>query len=370
MSEFIGAIELNKAFFDEIIRPILDAELPALQYSAALIGPGSEVYGFDTEMSMDHDWGLKCFIFVGDDIKDKCDAIYSTLGQNMPTSFRGYPTAIETITTTSTTRTMENDKGQAVVRHHVSVLTLTDFCQRQLGYDAVLAPLEPKQWLSIPSHALRELVAGAVFHDVTGDLTRLRSELATYPEDVYWYLVAAGWQRIGQEEHLMPRAGYAGSELGASIIASRLVRDVMNLCFLIERQYAPYAKWFGTGFSKLDCAQVMEPLLLAVQSAASWKERHESLVQAYEHLAELQNRQLPSDSKVQAKATPFHTRPWVVIQGEEIAQVLLRQIKDVEMRRLASRPVIGALHQWSDNTDMEKVSKAAIVGLYGTEADV
>lgn len=369
MSEFIGAIELNNAFFNEVVRPILDAELSGLPYCAALIGPGSEVYGFDTEMSMDHDWGLRCFIFVDDDFRDKCDAIYSTIGRNLPASFRGHPVTIETLTTTSTTRTMENSNGQAAVRHHVSVLPLTDFCQKQLGYDAVSGPLKPKQWLAIPSHALREVVDGAVFHDATGDLTNLRSQLRTYPEDIYWYLAAAGWQRIGQEEHLMPRAGHAGSELGASIIASRLVRDVMNLCFLIERQYAPYAKWFGAAFSKLDCASVMEPLLLAVQRASSWTERHQLLVQAYEHLALLQNRQLPMGSKIQTKATPFHTRPWVVIQGEEIAQVLISQIKDPEVRGLASQQVIGAIHQWSDNTDMERVSRSAIERLYETDAD-
>ena len=36
------------------------------------------------------------------------------------------------------------------------------------------------------------------------------------------------------------------------LTAALLVRDVMRLAFLIERQYAPYAKWFGTGFARLD----------------------------------------------------------------------------------------------------------------------
>jgi hypothetical protein len=46
----------------------------------------------------------------------------------------------------------------------------------------------------------------------------------------------------------MPRAGFVGDELGSALIGSRLVRDIMNLCFLLEKQYAPYPKWFGTAF--------------------------------------------------------------------------------------------------------------------------
>ena len=61
-----------------------------------------------------------------------------------------------------------------------------------------------------------------------------------YPRDVWLYLMASGWNRIGQEEHLMGRAGLAGDEIGSALIGSRLVRDLMRLCFLMEQQYAPY----------------------------------------------------------------------------------------------------------------------------------
>ena len=53
-----------------------------------------------------------------------------------------------------------------------------------------------------------------MFHDGPGELTALRERLAWYPVDVWRYLLAAGWARLGQEEHLMGRAGYAGDELG------------------------------------------------------------------------------------------------------------------------------------------------------------
>ena len=133
------------------------------------------------------------------------------------------------------------------------------------------------------------MTAGAVYHDGVGALTALRERLAWYPHDVWLYLLAAGWQRIGQEEHLMPRAGYAGDELGAALMGSRLVRDVISLCFLMEKQYAPYPKWFGTAFEQLDCAQALSPALWRAQRARTWQEREAALCEAFEFLARAHN---------------------------------------------------------------------------------
>ena len=41
MSDFMPGLELNRIFYIEAVKPILDREFPALQYSAALIGSGS-----------------------------------------------------------------------------------------------------------------------------------------------------------------------------------------------------------------------------------------------------------------------------------------------------------------------------------------
>ncbi len=54
-------------FYAEAVRPLLDQEFPGLRYAAALLGPGSEVLGFDTERSTDHDWGPRLQVFLGAD---------------------------------------------------------------------------------------------------------------------------------------------------------------------------------------------------------------------------------------------------------------------------------------------------------------
>ncbi|GHO62603.1 hypothetical protein KSC_014950 [Ktedonobacter sp. SOSP1-52] len=63
MPIFIPGVELSRRFYEEIVHPLLVEAYPELAYAAALIGPGSEVLGFDSEMSMDHDWGPRLFIY-------------------------------------------------------------------------------------------------------------------------------------------------------------------------------------------------------------------------------------------------------------------------------------------------------------------
>lgn len=45
---FIPGLSLAADTYHEAVRPILDATHPGLVHSAALLGPGSEVLGFDT----------------------------------------------------------------------------------------------------------------------------------------------------------------------------------------------------------------------------------------------------------------------------------------------------------------------------------
>ena len=149
------------------------------------------------------------------------------------------------------------------VNHMISVHSVRRFVESHLGFD-ITHTLQAADWLTFPMQKLRSLVSGAVYHDAIG-LERMRARFAYYPHDVWLYQLAAGWARIGQEEHLMGRAGLVGDDIGSALIASRLVRDIMRLCFLMEKQYAPYPKWFGTAFRAVGVRQELWPVLRGVQ---------------------------------------------------------------------------------------------------------
>jgi hypothetical protein len=198
---------------------------------------------------------------------------------------------------------------------------------------------------------LRAITAGALFHDDL-DLQALRDRFAYYPYDVWLYLLASAWNRIGQEEHLMGRAGFAGDELGSAVIAARLVRDLMRLCFLMEKEYAPYPKWFGTAFARLKSGPPLIPTLQLVLHAATWQEREKHLVQAYEYVANLHNN-LGVTAPLSAQANFFFDRPFRVIHlGGDFAGAIRAQITDPVVQRIAAQPLIGSVDQFSDNTDL------------------
>ncbi len=50
MPQFIPGVQLNEMFYREAVAPILAGAFPDLRYSAALIGHGSDVLGFDSEL--------------------------------------------------------------------------------------------------------------------------------------------------------------------------------------------------------------------------------------------------------------------------------------------------------------------------------
>ena len=64
MLPFVPGLSLSSAFFHGLVAPIIEGGFPDLRFSAALIGSGSEVLGYDTEMSSDHHWGPRVMIFL------------------------------------------------------------------------------------------------------------------------------------------------------------------------------------------------------------------------------------------------------------------------------------------------------------------
>jgi hypothetical protein len=67
---FIPGIQLNQLFYREAVAPVLASALPGLRYSAALIGYGSGVLGFDSERSTDHEWGPRPVIFLAENDRE------------------------------------------------------------------------------------------------------------------------------------------------------------------------------------------------------------------------------------------------------------------------------------------------------------
>lgn len=356
MVDFIPGLLLSASFHEAVVGPILTRRFPQLEYSAARLGWGSDVLGFDTEMSTDHGWGPQCIVFLREADRESVGrAVERCLDDEVPATFRGHATRFEI--------------GDPPARLWIVVTTLSEFTEDHLGVAIPPAP-DYLDWLVMPQQRLHSTIAGAVFRDDVG-LGALRARLTFYPEEVWLYLLASEWSRISQEEHLVARAGYVGDELGARVLAASLVRSLMRLCFLMERRYAPYPKWFGSAFGRLACAAECHPLFGAVLASEGWQARDRALIPAYEAVARMHNR-LNLTAPMPETVCQFWERPFHVIAQHGFAQALTDRVSSPEGRRMLARRAIGGVDTWTSSTDLlESVAlrRQAVRGLYEDAAD-
>jgi len=348
---FIPGRELSRLFYQEAVKPILNESFPDLRYTAALIGIGSEVLGFDTEMSSDHHWGPRLQLFLEEyDLENLGPMISETLAGRLPTTFRGYSTNFSPPDLEDSGTQLLEEISEGPVNHRVELFTLRAYCLDYLGIEHE-AEFSPAIWLTMPGQKLRTITAGAIFRDDSNELATLQVRLAYYPHDIWLAMLAAGWSRVGQEEAFMGRAGVLGDELGSRLIAGRLVHDLMNLCFLMDRQYPPFSKWFGAAFQELSCAGRLTPLFQAVFDARNWQDREEPLVDAYEIVAGKHN-ELAITESLPDRPTLFHGRPFRIIHGDKFATAIKAQIVDADVKRITTMSDIGAVEQFSSSTDV------------------
>jgi hypothetical protein len=340
MRDVMG-IDLARSYYTEVVAPILGEQWPQLSYAAGRLGTGSDVVGFDDEVSRDHDWGLRLSLFVS---ADAVDWVTAGLDARLPESFRGHPTRF---TFTATTEP----------HHHVEVSTVGGFLVERLGFDP-REPMTTHDWLSLSGQAVLEVTAGPVFVDEVGDLTAARRLLAWYPDDIWRYVLGCDWQRISQELPLMGRAADASDDRGSRVIAARVAHAVMHLAFMVERQWPPYAKWLGSAFDRLPCASAVGEALDRALSATAASDRQQAIADALQWLLERQN--ALGVTTVGAATIPFWNRPYLH-PDPAIAAELLNGIGDPEVRRLPLG--LGSIEQRTDNVDIlvNPVARRAMV---------
>ncbi|MFC2025291.1 hypothetical protein ACFLTG_02645, partial [Chloroflexota bacterium] len=79
-------LELCESYFFEVGTPLIAEKFPAHKdkIAAGLVGDGSECFGFDDELSRDHDWGPSfCLWLTPQD--------YATIGMSLQVEYDKLP---------------------------------------------------------------------------------------------------------------------------------------------------------------------------------------------------------------------------------------------------------------------------------------
>ena len=231
-------IELARAFYEEYGAPMLQEHFADKldRIAVGLVGHGSECFGFDDEISADHDYepGF-CIWLTDDDERDFGFRLFRAYSK-LPKEYMGIRSNGKSLFGT-------NCKG---------VMTVSEFYKNYTGRNG--APESWQDWLYTPSHYFAEATNGEVFCDPLGEFTRIRNEIKHgMPEDIRLKKIAScafHMAQCGQYNYM--RCIKHGEQGAARLALNRFVDNTAEMIFLLEKVHAPYYKWVFRAMRNLD----------------------------------------------------------------------------------------------------------------------
>lgn len=237
--------QMFEDFYYEYGEPMLQKKFPAFLDKIAIgkVGEGSDCFGFDDEISFDHDFGPGFSMWVTRETYDQIGFFLQAEYDKLPTTFRGV-----------TRNTMENGKGR------VGVCIIEDFYKRILRIGKVPETLE--EWSRIEEFALATATNGWILKDDEGIFTRIRNQLlAYYPDEIWLSKIAQCMYSISQYgQYNYGRMARRADVVTAEQCRSQFIKNVMEMIYLLNRTYAPYYKWMFKGMEKLNDFGLAEKL--------------------------------------------------------------------------------------------------------------
>jgi len=227
--ENIKGLELSKRYFYDIVLPEFEKSLKDILPLCAfgLVGEGSECYGYDDELSQDHDFGPSVCIWLRKDdylkYKDKINEILKTL----PKTYLGFQ------------ELKESEWGN----NRRGLLNIDDFYFKFIG--SANPPQTINDWQKIPETALSTVTNGEVFLDNLGEFTKIREQLLNYyPEAIRQNKIATRLMNISQHgQYNYVRCLRRNDLVAANQCLYLFVDEAIHLVFLLNRRYKIFYKW-------------------------------------------------------------------------------------------------------------------------------
>ncbi len=221
------AMRLSREFFEQAAKPRLWMDFPEIapRIAAGLVGNGSECFGYDDELSTDHDWGVDFFIWLTEEDKDLVQQLSNwkadLLEENSDKELR----------------------RRSQYGAQIGVMTVGDFYRGLIGFPD--GPQSILDWRLIPQENLALAVNGEVFCDGAGEFTKTRKYLlGFYPEQLRMKKIAARCMAIAQTgQYNLNRCIKREDWVTLRTVLSRFNDEVIGLVFLLNRVYKPYYKW-------------------------------------------------------------------------------------------------------------------------------
>ncbi|MBQ0099407.1 MAG: DUF4037 domain-containing protein, partial [Firmicutes bacterium] len=223
-------LELSKKYYEEFGKAMLEKDFPQLlKYIAVgFVGSGSERYGFDDEISIDHDFepGFSIFLPSEDVVSRRDEFLLERAYSKLPKEFMGY----------------KRQQILPVGGNRNGVIRTFDFYKNYLGNN--FQNLSLKDWLFLPDSTLFEATDGEVFYDGYGEFTFIRKSLNDMPKGALYKRLAGNILIMAQSGQYNYSRCYKRGEIEASILAkNEFINSLLKVLFLLKGKYMPYYKW-------------------------------------------------------------------------------------------------------------------------------
>ncbi len=222
-------LELSKAYFEKYGEPMLREQFPEYinKIAVGLVGHGSECFGFDDEISKDHDYEPGFCIFIRKEDEKE-------LSFKLMRAYNSLPKELDGVKIQEKSAYGAKGKG---------VFVIEDFYRNYTGRNG--APETIGDWLYTPSHYFAESTNGEVFFDNSGEFSRIREEiLLGMPEDVRLKKISEELFNMAQTgQYNYPRMLKRGDTAAAALSLARFTESACNLVHHLNKTHAPYYKW-------------------------------------------------------------------------------------------------------------------------------
>lgn len=221
-------LELSERFYNEYGARMIDESFGnfTCELAVGLAGSGSECFGWDDDISQDHDFEPGFCIFIADSIDRKTEFALERAYAKLPKEFMGF----------------KRSPLSPVGGNRHGVIRASEFFKSKTG--TADGSISLCDWLSLPEQALAEATNGKIFRDDSGFFTQTRKNLEYLPEDIRLKKLAGELLMMGQTgQYNYGRCLARGEKAAAQLTVNEFVKHSLHAIFLLNNRYLPYYKW-------------------------------------------------------------------------------------------------------------------------------
>ena len=259
-------LELSQRYYEAYGREMIERIDPALlaRVSVGLCGEGSQCFGFDDQISQDHDFAPGFCVWLSEEDFSRYGRALREAYDGLPDDFCGF------------------SRKNVIAGERLGVMTSGGFYKRFTGNPE--GPQSNMDWLMTPEAHLACAVNGRLFHDQNPAFSRTRERLLVfYPEDVRRKKIAARAAVMAQAgQYNLLRLIKREDKVAASLALARFTEASVSMVHLLNRRYTPFYKWgfysmrtlpkLGGAVAPLLSALVQIPALIGEKSAGALHE--------------------------------------------------------------------------------------------------